>query len=90
MIKINSIQEVLNYLYKREIVFSVVNQKVTYFALREQNILAKSMNATYYVDEETLIQLFEKEDFYLHEKQIEDSYEEALLKDKEYYSWTHK
>lgn len=90
MKKINSIQEVLNYLYQREIVYSVVKQKVTYFALRENTILAKSMNATYYVDEETLIQLFEKEDFYLYEKQIEESNEEAILKDKEYYSWTHK
>ncbi len=90
MEKIKNINEVIYYLYQQEIVCSIRKHKATYFALRDEKIVAKSMNATYLIDEETLVELFEEEAFYLYEKQEEDASEEALLKDKEYYSWTHK
>ncbi len=88
--KIESMQEVLYYLHQYEIVYSICKQKVTYFAKQKDYIVAKSNNATYVIDENTLLDLFAQEDFYLHERKEDESSEEALLKDKEYYSWTHK
>ncbi len=83
-------EEVLHYLYRKEIVFIKTKQAITYFAYQENRFIAKSNQATYYVDEVTLVDLFKQETFYLHKRQKEESQEDAILKDKEYYSWTHK
>jgi len=84
MDKINTFEQVTLHLKQGDIVYIIKPNKI-YFALKGSRIHVKNDQAQYYLNWESLGELFNQAEFFLYERKEEVLIEP--LKDEEYYGW---
>lgn len=88
MQKINSLEEAVQFLKEKEVILSMLDTGLTYFALVDDKIIVKNAQSSYRILIDDFAHLFNENQFYLYERQ-----EELIVnkeKDDEYYQWHHK
>ena len=85
---IKSFEEVLRLLKEYEIVATKQEGVVTFCSYKNGQVRCKQLNGYYVLSWSMFIELFEKQTFYLYEKQNDEGIN--VEKDVEYYTWREK
>lgn len=88
MEKIQSLQELQEYLKLGQILYIIQEKGLVYFFLKKDKIQVHGDYARYVLSWPDFIKTFQGEDFYLYERKEE--FTVSKEKDEEYYNWSHK
>jgi hypothetical protein len=81
------INEAFNYLVEGEILVSI-DSNSSLFKLKDNKVLIVNKNYKSYITKEEFVSLYKEVKFIIYNPKDSDLVDE--IKDKEYYSWTHK
>ena len=81
------INEAFNYLMEGEILVSI-DSNSSLFKLKDNKVLIVNKNYKSYITKEEFLLLYKEVKFIIYNPKDSDLVDE--IKDKEYYSWTHK
>ena len=81
------INEAFNYLMEGEILVSI-DSNSSLFKLKDNKVLIVNKNYKSYITKEEFLYLYKEVKFIIYNPKDSDLVDE--IKDKEYYSWTHK
>ena len=81
------INEAFNYLIEGEILVSI-DSNSSLFKLKDNKVLIVNKNYKSYITKEEFLLLYKEVKFIIYNPKDSDLVDE--IKDKEYYSWTHK